>query len=496
MIPRRLALAAAVALTACAPKPATVKLPEKSAVIPSTDPLAERPSLGAPVPFKPVQPEVFVTAEGLTVWLVARPALPLVSLALMVPTGSADDPKERPGLAHITADMLDEGAGTRGAIAISTAIEDLGARLSTSAALDGSTIALTVIKKHLGVGFEIFADVAARPRFDEAEYRRVTELWQNALKRRDDDPQSVARVVRAAVLFGPDAPYGHPTSGRLEVAKALTLDEVKAFHAAHYRPDRATLVVAGDLTRGELEALLAKHLASWKRPAAPPPARAVPTPPRAKRPRLVLVDRPEAPQSVLAYIAPGVKASDPGAPPLELVNTALGGSFASRLNQNLREDHHWTYGAGSSFVETRGQGPFIAQAPVFVDATAPALRELLAEIAKMRDAGPTDDEIARGRARDLFDLMQTQETLGNFVSRLADLAELGLPPDHDSRASVARQAATRASLAALAKQHLDPSLASIIVVGPRAVVEPQLGVLGLGEPELWTAQGLPASATK
>lgn len=496
MTSSRLALASAVALAACTPKETPPKQPEIPAVNVVTDPLAERPTLGAPVPFKPVEPEVFVTAEGLTVWLVKRPALPLVSLALMVPTGSADDPSDRPGLAHVTANMLDEGAGSRGALALSTAVEDLGARLSTSAALDDSLIALTVIKKHLELGFELFADVVARPRFEESEYRRVNELWQNALKRRDDDPMAVARVVRAAVLFGADSPYGHPTSGRLDVAEKLTLDEVKAFYAKHYRPDRATLVVAGDLDRAEFERLFAKHLSSWKRPSTPAPARAVPTPPVDARPRLVLVDRADAPQSVLSYVAPGVRAGEASAAPLELVNTALGGSFASRLNQNLREDHHWTYGARSSFLETRGQGAFIAQAPVFVDATAPALRELINEIQRMRDGGPTDDEIERGRARDVFELMQTQETLGHFVSRLADLAALGLSPDYDSKASVARQAATRDTLAKLAREHLDPSKASIVVVGPRAVLEPQLGVLGLGEPELWSAEGSPVAAKK
>jgi zinc protease len=479
--------ALALALAGCHPKPTEVP-PVSNA----TDPLATRPTLDPATPFKAVTPEVFQTKEGLTVWLVSRPALPLVSVALMIPSGSADDPKGRPGLAHVTADMLDEGAGSRGAIAISTALEDLGARFSTSAGLDGSIVALTVLKQHLQAGFEIFADVVARPRFEEAEYRRVSELWQNALKRRDDDPQSVARIVRAAVLFGSDNPYGHPTGGHLDVAKTIKLEEIKAFYAQHYRPDRATLVVAGDVTRAEVETLLEARLADWKRPTTPLPQRATPTPPLANRPKLVLVDRPDAPQSVITYAAPGVRASEPDAPLLELVNTALGGSFTSRLNQNLREDHHWTYGASSSFAETRGQGPFVAQAAVFVDSTVPALKELLAEITKMRDGGLTDEEFEKGRARDLTDLIQTNETLDHLVSRLADLAELELPADQDSRASAARQRTTRAELSALAKAHLAPEQASIVIVGPRKVLEGQLGALGLGQPEVWTALGKPA----
>ncbi len=482
----------ALVLAACHGKPAEQpKRPEVQKVNPVADPLGERPSLDKPVPFKAVAPEVFRTAEGLTVWLVPRPALPVVSISLSVPTGSADDPAGKPGLAYVTADMLDEGAGKRGAIEISTAIEDLGARFSTDAGLDGSSVDLTVLKKHLPTGFEILADVIARPRFDDKEFKRVSELWQNQLRRRDDDPQSVARVVRAALLYGGDAPYGHPTSGQLDAAQSITLAEVKDFYAKYWRPDRATLVVAGDITRAELDALLAKHLAGWKAPAGAPPARAIPSEPLETRPKLVMVDRPDAPQAVIDVIAPGVRASDPDAPLLDLVNTALGGSFTSRLNQNLREDHHWTYGAGSSFADTRGHGPFVAHAAVFVDATGPALREMLGEIAKMREGGLTDEEFVRGRARDLTDLIQTNETIGNLVSRLGTLAELELPPDFDSTASKLRQASTRPALLQLAQKYLDPSKASIVVVGPRKILEPALQTLGLGAAEMWTPTGKP-----
>jgi predicted Zn-dependent peptidase len=469
------------------------KTPEVRTVSLSADPLGAQPTLAPPTPFKAVAPEVYRIENGLTVWLVSRPALPIVSMTLTVPAGSADDPKEKPGLAYAAADMLDEGAGSRGAIDISTAMEDLGARLTTGAALDGSNVSLTILKKHLATGFPIFADVIARPRFDAKEYERVNKLWQSRLKRRDDDPEEVARVVRAAVLFGAEAPYGHPTSGRLEIAQTIKLDEVKDFYGKHWRPDRAVLVVAGAITRAELDQLLAKELASWKKPTTAPPARATPSEPLESRPKLVLVDRPDAPQAVIDLVAPGVRANDREAQLLELVNTALGGSFTSRLNQNLREDHHWTYGAGSSFAETRGRGPFVARAAVFIDATAPALREMLAEIAKMQSGGLTEDEFVKGRARDLTDLIQTNEALNKLVSRLAMLAELDLPPDFDSLASQARQASTRPELLALAQKYLDSSKASIVVVGPRKVLEPELRTLGLGVPELWTAAGKPVS---
>ncbi len=475
-------------IVACNPSPNAPKPPMPTPTA-SLDPLGPKPTLERPTPYQAPKVDVFRTEHGLTVWLVERPSLPLVSVTLAMPVGSADDPEKLPGLAHFTANMLDEGAGARDAIGISTAIEELGATLVTDAGLDGSRVSLTVLKKGFAQGFSIFADVVARPKLSDAELERVGKLWQNQLRRRDDSAESVAQVVCRAVLYDGKTPYGHPTLGQLDAAKAVTPGDVRGFYARHYRPDRAVLVVAGDVTRAEIEQELRAHLADWKPPSAPPPARAIASAPIESRPRLALVDRPDAPQSVIAVVAPGLRVSAPEAPLADLVNTALGGSFTSRLNQNLREDHAWTYGARSSFLETRAQGPFVAQASVFVDVTAPALRETLAELEKMRASGLTLEELEKVRARDLTELIETNETLDHLVSRLGSLALLELPHDHDARASLARQRAKSEELAAVAAKYLDASLFSIVVVGPRAQLEPQLKTLGLGDPEAWSPQG-------
>jgi zinc protease len=456
------------------------------------DKLGQRPALGTPVPYKSVTPDRYTSAQGITVWLLERPALPIVSMTLITPVGSADDPPAKAGLAHITADMIDEGAGDLDALGISTAITELGATFYTSAGLDSSRVGLTVLKKHLAKAFPVLASVVARPRLDAKEWSRVSNDWQADLLKRADEPRLVAQVVRSAVLYGGDTPYGHPTMGYVDTAKAITLDDVKAFYKASWRPDRALLVVAGDITRGELDELLASTLSDWKAPPAPPKPRAEPPPPLASLPKLVLVDRPGAPQSVICLVRPGIAAGDPAAPLLDLVNTALGGSFTSRLNQNLREDHNWTYGAGSSFAETLGVGPFVAQASVFTNATGPALKEMIGEVQKMAAAGPTDDEVAKIRMKDLTELIQTHETLEGLTSRLASLGAIGLTADFDAIASKARQETTREALAVLAKKHLDPSAATIVVVGPLTEVGPQLAPLGLGDPVLYTPEGRPA----
>jgi zinc protease len=458
----------------------------------AADPLGPPPKLAAPRAFEPAPPDVFKVGP-ITVWHLHRPQLPLVSATFLVPIGGAADPKDKPGAASLTADMMDEGAGARGAVELSTELQDLGAELRTSAGADASFASMTVLKKRFEPAFAILTDVVARPRFEDKEYKRVHGLWKDALKKRADDPASVAGVVAQAAMYGRDAAYGHPTMGWPSSADAVTLDEVKRFHAAAWRPEHLVLVIAGQIERAEIETALGKNLASWapKGPAAVSGTSA----PREDRPRLVIVDRPKAVQSALYVVREGVKAGAPGAAPLELVNTALGGSFTSRLNMNLREDKGWTYGARTGFTETRGVGTFVARAAVQAEFTGPALQETLKELSKMAESGPTDAEIQKSRAQDRAELVQAYETVAGASGRLAQLAALGLPPGFDAQATRERATADREALTRLARAAVDPSRATIVIVGDLATVKaqlaPLLGPLGLPEPQIWDVEARP-----
>ena len=502
---RSLGLVALAALAACEPTtgvaPAPTAAPTAAPTTSSSasgDPLGEKPALAPPKAFTPPAPEVFKTPNGITVWLVERHTLPMVSISVAVPSGSAQDPADLPGLAHITANMLDEGAGERNAVELSSAVNDLGATLSVGNTADGSFASLTVLKKNYGPAFAILADVVARPSFDPKEWKRVSELWQNDLRKRADDASAVSRVVTSAILYGPDTPYGHPSDGLLRGATKIELDTTKEFYAAHWRPERAVMVVTGDVTKAEITQAVTASLDSWKAAADPnakPPAapatdvKITPLPGGPKQ-RLVLVDRPGAPQSVIAVVREGVSASDPRLARLELINTALGGSFTSRLNQNLREDKGWSYGARSGFTEVRGQGAFVARAAVHTDKTGQALKETLKELQEMAKSGLKPDELLKVHAQDRADLVQTYETVNGVTGRLAMLAMLGLPPSFDVTASRVRQTATLQELGPLAQAHVDPSGAILVVVGPRAEVAPQLVELGM-TPEMWDAEGMP-----
>lgn len=485
----------ALALVACEENlpPPSVPAPPTAAPTAPADPIpSARPALDPPKPFEPPAPVVYKAPNGMSVWLLERHTLPMVSVTLALPYGSAADPKDRAGLAHITADMLDEGAGSRDAVQLSTAVNDLGAALNTGAGVDGSTVSLTVLKKNFSAAFAIFSDVVTRPHFDDKEWKRVSSLWKNDLQKRAQDPGAVSRIAIASALYGPGSAYGHASMGVLSTAVNIDLKQVKAFYAAHYRPDQATLVVAGDVTRADLDQLIGASLGGWTAPtkAAPPSPAGKPV---ASPPRLVLVDRADAPQSVLAVVREGVAASDPRAPVLDLVNTALGGSFTSRLNQDLREEHGWSYGAGSRFAETRGTGAFIAYASVVTEATGQALTAMLADLDKMATGGLTAEEHDKVLAQDRADLVQTYESVGGISRRLGTLALLGLPPGFDASASRARRHAPKAEVDKLAMA-VSPKGATIVVVGPAAAVTPQLEAAGLGKPELYDADGNPVKA--
>ena len=470
----------------------TVPVVSPSASAPSAesvDPLGPRPETPMPATFVPPTPAVFMTKGGIPVWLFERHAVPIVSCRLGVPFGASSDPRGKAGLAYVTANMLDEGAGTRGAIELSRALDDLGARLETDANADASFASLTVLKRNLPQAFAIFGDVVVRPRLDAAELKRVRDLWHNSLLQRAKDPDATARVVFRATLFGSDHPYGHPWDGTLTSATSVTIDDIRTFYAGHWRPDRATLVCAGDVSKEELETLTEGAFGAWKKPPSPPPVPLVPPAPTGPWPKFVLVDRADAPQAVIAVVKPGIAASSAELPALWRVNDAIGGSFTSRLNQDLREAHGYTYGAQSRFSISRGPGQVIVWANVVTEKAGEALSAMVADLRKFADDGMTDEEIAQTRSQARAQLVSVYESVESIAAHLAADASLGLDPDYEGKAARARDEASRDLLDSLAKRFYSPAEAPIVVVGPRERIQPMIDKLGLPVPQMRDAEG-------
>lgn len=484
----RVALVAAASIVACGGEDATRRPPTPphppasptATTASPQDPLGARPVSAEPEPYTPPVPVRYQRANGLSVWLLERHNLPLVSLEMVVPGGAAADPPGRGGLASATANMLDEGAGTRGPLEIARDIDRLGATLRTGAYTDYGYAHLTVLKKNLNAATAIFGDVITRPTMSPVEWKRVHDLWKNQLKARQSEPDSVSNVVVARKVFGDDHPYGHPTDGTLTSAEKISLDDVRKHHAAYYRPDRATLIVVGDVARAEIDAVLDQTFAAWKTPSVKAPSESPTKAPTALTgQRVFVVDRKDAPQSVIAVARPGVAAGDAEAGPLVRVNAALGGSFTSRLNQDLREEHGWSYGAKSRFTFTRMRGSFVASAAVHTEHTGEALKAMIADVQGLSRSGLTEEEVAKTKQLVRAELVEAFEGVSAAASRLGRNAGVGLGPEHEAEKSKLSATADKTALAKLASSHVDPGTATIVIVGPRAKIEPQLKAIGI-----------------
>jgi zinc protease len=473
-----------------APPVAPPPAPSASAsAAPSADVLGPRPDVPMPAPFVPPSPTVFQGPNGMTVWLLERHVAPVVSCDVTVPSGASSDPGGKGGLAYFTANMLDEGAGKRGAIELAKAIDDLGARIGTEANADASFVSLAVLKRNLADAFAIYADVVARPRFEAAEFKRVKDLWHNELLQRAKDPDATARVVYRVALFGPNHPYGHPWDGTPKSAAAIGLEDVKRFYASAWRPDRATLVCAGDTTQAELQPLLQSAFGAWKAPATPAPPPLAPPAPQGPWPQVVVVDRPDAPQVVVAVVRPGVAASSPDIAGLWRVNAAIGGSFTSRLNLDLREEHGYTYGAGSRYSVSRGPGLVVSSANVVTDKAGEALDAMLGDLRKFADGGLTDAEVDKTRSEARGELVNAYETVARISGHLAADASLGLPADYQGTLAKARDAATKSEMDPLAKRYYSPDGAMLVMVGPKAKLEAVIETLHLPPPSIRDEEG-------
>jgi zinc protease len=451
--------------------------------------MLQAPRVGPLPPLTSPVPATFQLSCGLPVMAVARTAAPIVAMNLIIRSGSDRDPPGKSGLASLTAEMMDEGAGTRGALEIAEALEALGAELWLGAGRDGAQLTLLVPASELAPALSIAADIVLRPRHEAADWERVLGDRLTGLAQRRDQPEAVADLVTAATLFGPAHPYGRSADGRESTVAGLTLDDVNQFHQAYWRPNNAVLAVAGDFDPQRLRDELERALGAWQpRPLpAEPPLPALP-----KAPRLVMVDRPGAPQSVLRLVGPGSSRHAPERPALSMLNVILGGSFTSRLNFTLREKKGYTYGAGSSFSFYRRPSAFVARSSVFTQVTAPAVTDFLTEIGGMSTGDLQEQELTKARASLLDRTAEALATAGGIAGTFAELGLYELPTDEPTRFIEDVAKTDAAKLKALARRFLDPDKLSIVVVGDRAAVEPGLREIGLPEPLMCGPEGDPA----
>jgi predicted Zn-dependent peptidase len=435
------------------------------------------PALGAAPQLKLPAIQKRTLSNGVPVWLVEAHEVPLVQVTLLLKAGSSDDPAGKYGLASLTAAMLDEGAGARSALEIADEIDFLGADLGTSSSFDASAVRLGVTVSRLGAALPVMADVALRPTFPQAELDRLrTERLTDLLQARDD-AASVAPMAFARLLYGPSHRYGTGAIGTAATLKSIAASDLKAFHAAAFQPGNATLIAAGDITADAVLPQLEKHFGSW-RGATPPSRPAVPGAPQPAQRQITIVDMPGAEQSQVRIGWVGVPRSSPDYFTLQVLNTILGGSFTSRLNQNLREQHGYSYGASSRFDMRLSAGPFFAGAGVQTDKTAEAVREFFNELTAIGKPVSTE-ELTKAKNYVAFGFPSNFETISDFSAQLEQLIVYSLSDSYYEDYVKNIQAVTAEQVQKAAATYIQPERFLVVVVGDRKAIEPGIRALEL-----------------
>jgi predicted Zn-dependent peptidase len=418
-------------------------------------------------------------SNGLPVWIVELHKVPVAQINLVSFSGTANDPPGKYGLASFTAAMLEEGAGSRSALELADAVDFLGADLGATTSSDASAVRLHVPVARLADALPLMADVALRPTFPKDELERQRQERLTTILQSRDDPPTIAALAFSRILYGKGHRYGTAQMGTAETLKSVTADDLRAYYPSMLRPDNATLLAVGDVKADVLMPLLEKSFGGWKATGKAVSEKLPPTEERTAR-QVFLVDKPGAPQSQIRIGSVGVPRSTPDYFPLIVMNTILGGSFTSRLNNNLREVHGYSYGAGSGFDMRLGAGPFSASAGVQTDKTADALKEFFNELNGILKPVPAE-ELTRAKNYVSLRYPSAFEATGDISRRLEDALVYHLPDDYFSTYVRNIQAVTAADVQRVAQKYIHPDRIVVLVVGDLKTIEPGIRALNLGQ---------------
>ena len=421
------------------------------------------PKLNLPVPARRK------LKNGAALLVVERHELPMASLVITWPTGIADEPPAQAGIAGLTADLLDEGAGKRGALEVAEDVARLGATLSTSASWDDTRVQVTALTRALDPLLPIVADLVAHPTFADKELDRVRADRITGLVQLRDVPSMIAHDTLARVIYGDKERYGLPEIGTESSLKAIDRAAIVKWHAEHLRPDLATVIVVGDVQPDDIARRLDAAFAGWTAKGKARLKHATATAPRPMR-RVVIVDRPGAAQTDMRLGLPGAPRKSKDYFACLVTNAILGGQFISRLNFNLREQHGYTYGARTEFTFRRNGGPFVAGAPVKTAVTEPSLKETLGELSRIREADVAPEEL--GLAKDLLSraLAREFETPPQVAAALVAQVVEGLPDDYYKTYADRIAAVTAADVRKAAQRWIEPTKMTIVLVGDEKAI--------------------------
>lgn len=433
------------------------------------------PEPGAPRPYHFPRITRTTLPNGLRLLISENHNAPLVSLRALIRSGADHDTFETAGLASITADVLDEGAGDRDAIQLAEEVGLLGGALGTGADWDASYVSLDVLSRTADPALAIFGDVTARATLPADGLERVRAERLNDLLQQRNEPSAIAGKRFASLLYGTGA-YGNSTVGNMDSVARIQLDDVRRFYQTHFIPNNASVVVSGAIDARQAIDLVTRSLGDWTPGPTPPPPLVQPRAIDASR--IYVIDRPQAVQSEIRVGHLGVSRSCEDYFALSVMNAIFGGVFNSRINLNLRERHGYTYSARSQFAFRKQAGPFVVAAPVRNEVTRESVSEMLAELRRIRTGDIEDAELDNTKSYLIGVFPATVQTSSDIASRLVDMELYGLPEDYFDhyRENIAN--VSKDDIVHVARKYLDPDRVLIVIVGNAKQIREPLGTLG------------------
>lgn len=458
-----------------------------SALMAQTD-RSKPPTLGSPPELKLPPVAVRQLPNGLKLLVVERHKLPVADFVLLMPTGATANPANQAGVAGLTAQMLTEGTTTRTALQIADQMAYLGITLGANSSWDATTVSLSTPTAQLDSALALFTDVSLHPSFPATEFARIKQEWLTELLQIKDRGPSIADRVFPAIVYGTANPYGRPASGTETSVGGMNATDVAAFYRAHFAPNFATMVVVGDVTPAEMERKIGALFGGWTKSAETPVTVSTPSAPPATT--VYLVDKPGAAQSSFRIGSVGVPRATPDFFPIQVMNTALGGSFTSRLNQDLREVKGYTYGASSRFDMRKFAGPFTARAEIVSAKTDSALIDFMKQLRAIRDTMPST-ELTKTKRYVELEMPSAFETTGEIAQRLSDVALYSLPLDYYNHFVANIDAVTRGDVQRVAQKYVDPAHLTILIVGDTKSVEGPIKATGVAPVSVRDIEGKP-----
>jgi zinc protease len=418
-------------------------------------------------------------SNGLKVYLATRSSIPAVNFNLYVDAGFAADQFALAGTASLMSNMMDEGTKTRNALQISEELEMLGAQLSTNSGIDISAVYLSSLKSNLDKSLELFADVILNPSFPDKELDRLKKERIAQIKREKLTPVSMAQRVLPRFLYGKDHAYGNPLNGTgfEETVAKMTSKEMIDFHKTWFKPNNSTLVIVGDVKLDEIKPKLEKLFKDWK--SGDVPKKNIGKVEDVKNPVVYLIDKPGSVQSVIlaGNIAP--LKSDPDDIAIESMNNILGGTFTSRINMNLREDKHWSYGSRSMLIGLKGPRPILAYALVQTDKTSESMKEVYKEFTEILGSRPvTEDELNKIKLNQVLKLPGSWETNTSVLGSIGNMIMFDLPENYYETYPEKVKSLSLDDMNKAAQKTLKPDNLIWVVVGDKSKIEEGIKSLG------------------